>query len=97
MRNERVAILDGAHSLFQAKEQLSNAKTAHAHDAVGLRAIPGFRQLVLDAIKDVGAGVSGKMASIDVGVVCDAPVANAIGKALFSRVLTALKAAKIHP
>ena len=59
---------------------------------LGLHAIPGFAGIVLDAIRDVASTrLLGKVAPIDVGVVCDGSAVRALGRAIHDRVRARLK------
>ena len=59
---------------------------------LGLHAIPGFAEIVLDAIRDVtSTGPLGKVALIDVGVGCDGTAVRALGRAIHDRVGARLK------
>ena len=109
MTEQRVAILDGSHSLFSTgnppsisaggKEKLvqstPSSKGSRGQDqggTLGLHAIPGFSEIVLDAIRDVASTRSlGKVAPIDVGVVCDGSAVRALGRAIHDRVRARLK------
>ena len=115
MKGQRVAILDGSHSLFgvnttsqQAvpfsvpsspkKEGQQDADTFK--DGLGLRAIPRFREIVLEAVEEVvafgpitqhGGAAQGRIVPIDVGVVCDTTAVRAIARAVHVRVVETLK------
>jgi len=103
MTEQRVAILDGSHSLFPRGNPPKGKKAAATPQAqappqddsiLGLRPIPGIREIVLDAIRDVistSTGPLGKVAPIDVGVVCDASAVRALGRAIHDRVQVRLK------
>jgi mediator of RNA polymerase II transcription subunit 14 len=118
MTEQRVAILDGSHSLFLSgnppssladtkgkkaahqpssrKNSLNQGQNDHHHDdeTLGLRPIPGFSQIVVDAIRDVtftAHAPLGKIAPIDVGVVCDVSAVRALGRAIHDRVSARLK------
>jgi len=116
MTEQRVAILDGSHSLFlsgnppssladtkgkkaahqpsSSKNSLNQGQNDHQHDneTLGLRPIPGFSQIVVDAIRDVTfTAPLGKIAPIDVGVVCDVSAVRALGRAIHDRVRARLK------
>ena len=110
MTEQRVAILDGSHSLFSTGNPPSisaggkekklvqstpSSKGSRGQDeggTLGLHAIPGFAGIVLDAIRDVASTRSlGKVAPIDVGVVCDGSAVRALGRAIHDRVRARLK------
>jgi mediator of RNA polymerase II transcription subunit 14 len=104
MTGQRVAILDGSHSLFLTRTLQSLPTPADADttqpsassgsrdqdlgdSTLGLQPIPGFNEIILDAIREVAStGTLGKIASIDVGVVCDTSAVRAIGRAIHDRV-----------
>jgi mediator of RNA polymerase II transcription subunit 14 len=103
MTDQRVVILDGSRSLFLPINQLSiqadgsgnnvtrPPATSNSQDqgenTSSLQPIPGFDEIILDAIRDVtSTGTLGKVAPIDVGVVCDASSVRAIGRAIHDRV-----------
>jgi mediator of RNA polymerase II transcription subunit 14 len=63
---------------------------------LGLHPIPGFAEIILDSIRDVtstwtGAGGLGKLAPVDVGVVCDVSAVRVLGRAIHDRVRVRLK------
>ncbi|KAJ6602180.1 mediator complex subunit MED14-domain-containing protein [Mycena sp. CBHHK59/15] len=89
MSNQRVLILDGSHSLFN---------TGPAEDRpgpdLGLQPIPRFREIVLDASREMvsSAAVSlGKIAPMDVGVVCETGIVRALGRAIHAAVVDVMK------
>ena len=88
MSERRVAILDASHSLF-----LSGAgETSSSESTLILQPIPGFAEIIQDAIREVMTfGISGKVVSVDVGVVCDAESVGGVGRAIHDRVLTRLE------
>ncbi|KIJ05674.1 hypothetical protein PAXINDRAFT_21088 [Paxillus involutus ATCC 200175] len=97
LTGKRIAILDASHSLFQgaAAAPLSQDDS----DGFGFQPIPDFKAMVLDAVRSTrplssGAGMStsrGKIAPIDVGVVCEGSAVGPVMKALHERVLKKLK------
>ena len=59
---------------------------------LGLRPIPGFSEIIVDAIRDATLTASlGKIAPIDVGVVCDVSAVRALGRAIHDRLRARLK------
>jgi mediator of RNA polymerase II transcription subunit 14 len=69
---------------------------------LGLHPIPGFAEIILDSIRDVtstwtagggggGGGGLGKLAPVDVGVVCDVSAVRVLGRAIHDRVRVRLK------
>jgi len=120
MTEQRVAILDGSHSLFPpgppsstlvAAAAAGNKKPSKAQphppppstkkgqdegsssSTLGLHPIPGFAEIILDSIRDAISteGSLGKLAPVDVGVVCDASAVRALGRAIHDRVRARLK------
>lgn len=93
MTNQRVAILDGSHSLFDITPSGSSAtglSRGSVDDSLGLQPIPRFQEIVTGVVQDViasGDVVLGKIAVVDVGVVCDAASVRHIGKAIHAKVL----------
>ncbi|KAH7925939.1 MED14-domain-containing protein [Leucogyrophana mollusca] len=90
MTGQRIAIIDGARSLFRGEELTPSTSTT---DAIGLQPISDFSSLVLDAIRSVRSGNSnaGGIAPIDVGVVCHKGVVTAVTRALHERILRQMK------
>jgi mediator of RNA polymerase II transcription subunit 14 len=107
MTEQRVAILDASHSLFQAGNPPSTLVGSKGKNAaqppsrkdqgsdqgtLGLHPIPGFAEIIVDAIRDTTSlGSLGKIAPIDVGVICDASAVRALGRAIHDRVRARLK------
>jgi len=105
MKGQRVCILDGSHSLFDdaspatissspQKQTTPLPSSSEGNEHLGLQPIPNFREVVLDTAREVissGRVELGKIAPIDVGVVCDASSVRAVGRAIHSRVLQQLK------
>lgn len=61
---------------------------------LGLRPISGFAEIVMDSIREVTStakGSLGKIAPIDVGVVCEGRAVRALGRAIHDRVRARLK------
>lgn len=93
MTGQRIVILDASHSLFAADlSSLTSNTTTPAQpdtDALGLQPIPGFAEIIMDAIRDVaatGKAGLGTVAPVDVGVVCDAGAVRALGRVIHERV-----------
>lgn len=87
MSERRVAILDASHSLF-----LSGAGETSSESTLIVQPIPGFTEIIQDAIREVMTfGISGKVVSVDVGVVCDVESVGGLGRAIHDRVLTRLE------
>jgi len=81
MSDQRVAILDASHSLFDVQTR----KGLDEVDQLVLQPIPQFRDIVSDTVRtvlDAGNFKLGKVAVIDVGVICDT-----IGVAMLTRLI----------
>lgn len=87
MKNRRVAILDGSHSLFYSKIEV-NEPTSKLH----LQPIPRIRTLVFEVLKTlVASGVlTSRVIPIEVGVICDLGDVRAVGNAMHKVVLQGL-------
>ena len=89
MSDQRVAILDASHSLFdvQIKKELEV-------DQLVLQPIPQFRHIISDAVRtglDTGNLKMGTVADIDVGVVCDATGVSMLTRLIHAQVLQKLE------
>lgn len=92
MSGQRVAILDASHSLFETKRQGGTAPET-VENEVMLRPIPHFKEIVLDAVKQVMLAEnvqSHNIAAIDVGVVCDTDLVGALGRIIHTKVVEQL-------
>lgn len=102
MTEQRVAILDGSHSLFLSGEVPSGSGADRTTFSIGgherdstltLQPIAGFNEIVQDAVREVITfGTPGKVVPVDVGVICDASTVRAMGRAIHDRVLLRLNA-----
>lgn len=100
MSEQRVAILDGSHSLFLSGDISSGTGTDKTTFSIGgqerdstltLQPIAGFKDIIQDAIREVTSyETTGRIAPIDVGVVCDASTVRAMGRAIHDRVRSRL-------
>lgn len=91
MTNKRIAILDASHSLFQSSSHPLPESDTKPFD---LLPIPDFRALVVDAVRAAlppGSVNKGRVAVIDVGVVCEGCTVGGVLRALHVRVLRKLK------
>ncbi|KAJ7287402.1 mediator complex subunit MED14-domain-containing protein [Mycena rebaudengoi] len=91
MTNERVLILDGSRSLFNTGSSPSEERT---DTQLGLQPIPRFREIVLDVVKSLissGAASPGKIAPLDVGVVCETHVVRTLTGRIYAAVIEAVK------
>jgi mediator of RNA polymerase II transcription subunit 14 len=90
MSDQRVAILDASHSLFDVRTR----KGLDEVDQLVLQPIPQFRDIVSDAARTgLGAGNSklGKVAVIDVGVICDTTGVSMLTRLIHAQVLQKLE------
>ncbi|KAJ7502829.1 mediator complex subunit MED14-domain-containing protein [Mycena galericulata] len=86
MTNQRVLILDGSYSLF-------NAGRSEDHE-FGLVPIPRFSEVVLHVVKSTissGAASPGKVAPLDTGVVCRTDIVRTLGRAIYLAVAENMK------
>ncbi|KAH7915167.1 mediator complex subunit MED14-domain-containing protein [Hygrophoropsis aurantiaca] len=88
MTGQRIAIVDGVHSLFRKDES-----AAASPDVFGLQPIPGFSSLVNDTVTSVRTTKPnfGGIAPIDVGIVCDKRMVTVVARALHESILRRLK------
>ncbi|KAG6857789.1 hypothetical protein H0H87_004205 [Tephrocybe sp. NHM501043] len=89
MTEQRVAILDASFSLFDPAGS-KGAVEAGARELLGLKPIPQFKEIVTDAVQDMislGKLQPGKIAVIDVGVICDTGTVGELGKTIHSKVV----------
>ncbi|EGO25140.1 hypothetical protein SERLADRAFT_414850 [Serpula lacrymans var. lacrymans S7.9] len=96
MNNQRVAIIDGSHSLFGSDVSGSaSVSSTSSPDLLGLQAIPDLPSLIQAAVHSVrsaSGGLSlGKIAPIDVGIVCNTGAVGAVARALHERILKKLQ------
>lgn len=93
MTNERVLILDGSRSLFNTGSSPPEERT---DTQLGLQPIPRFREIVLDVVKSLissssGAASPGKIAPLDVGVMCETHVVRTLTGRIYAAVIEAVK------
>ena len=107
MTGARVVIVDGSHTLFDegvgdsrgaaARRPGASSRTTSLANTGALQAIPDFRALVAEAIKDaVAQGVKGQFAPIDIGVICDIAAVRVVGRRLYERVFAKLAQTQAH-
>ncbi|KAF9497312.1 MED14-domain-containing protein [Pleurotus eryngii] len=85
MHDQKVVILDGSHSLF------SKSSSDDDTSSLGLKPLPKLREAIAAAMKEVRAtAVRGRIAPINVGVVCDCAVVRPLAKALHAQILLQL-------
>jgi mediator of RNA polymerase II transcription subunit 14 len=93
MDNQRVTILDGSRSLFELGTSSTKANQEDPDEHLGLQPIPGLELIVAEAVRSVASTIDvapGKIAVIDVGVICDTSIVRCLGQAIHSRVLQKL-------
>lgn len=104
MSGRRVSIIDASHiltlhSISKSPDGLSStfsksqSQRPAAENELGvLQPIPGLRDLLRDAVKTAGPRVQpGKIAQIDVGLICGVDAVQFVGRGLHERVLRHLK------
>lgn len=94
MRNGRVCILDASHSLFVATSSTSSSPSA-SESGLLLQPIPDLRQILVEALKELrtqeSTMIEGKVAVVDVGIVCGIGVVKGIGRRVWSGIAQTLK------
>ena len=93
MSDQRVAILDASHSLFDVQIPDKMTKKEPEIDELVLQPIPQFRDIVSDAARtclEAGELKMGRVAVIDVGAVCDATGVGILTRSIHSQVLQKL-------
>ena len=94
MSDQRVAILDASHSLFDVQIPDKIARKGPEVDQLVLQPIPQFRDIISDAARtrlDTGNFKMGRMAVIDVGVVCDTAGVSMLTRLIHVQVLQKLE------
>jgi len=94
MSNQRIAILDASHSLFDVQIPDKSARKEPGIDALVLQPIPQFRDIVSDAVRshlDAAEIQMGKVAVVDVGAVCDATGVGVLARSIHAKVLQTLE------
>ncbi|KAG5646818.1 hypothetical protein DXG03_002195 [Asterophora parasitica] len=85
----RVAILDGSYSLFNPTATTTSA-SPDTGDTLDLRPIPQFKEIIGGVVRDMissGLVEAGKVAVVDVGVICDTTNVRDLGRAIHAKVL----------
>lgn len=98
----RVLIIDGSHSIFGNDPQHASDDKEHLKTttdrSLTLQPIPEFRRLLLEAIQEASSSKAlGKVAQIDVGLICNARIVSVIAKPLHMKVLRRLKEVLVKP
>lgn len=95
MNDQKIAILDSSHSLFDAKTPgVSAVETDPVIDDLVLQPIPRMREIVTDSVRSglqSGQLTVGKVAAIDIGVVCNASGVGPLTQAIHRQILEQLK------
>jgi mediator of RNA polymerase II transcription subunit 14 len=94
MNDQNIAILDSSHSLFDVQTPGKTVTKDPVVDDLVLQPIPQMRDIVTDAVQNglaSGQLTMGKVAAIDIGVVCDASGVGPLTKAIHTRILEQLK------
>lgn len=87
MTSQRIAILDASHSLFDV------GKKDPLIDGLVLQPIPRLREIVSEAVREglaSGKLAVGKIAAVDVGVVCNGGSVGVLTSAIHAQVLKEL-------
>ncbi|KAF5386160.1 hypothetical protein D9615_002363 [Tricholomella constricta] len=90
MSGRRVAILDGSYSLFDPAASTTPSTSSDTDDTLGLRPIPQFTEIVTGVVRDMVSSErvqAGKIAVVDVGVICDTATVRDLGRAIHAKVL----------
>lgn len=96
MTNQRVAILDGSSSLYPSPNSVKPPSESNSNSMPGLQPIPQFREIVTEVVKTAlaaGDVQPGKIARVDMGVVCECTAVRRLAKAMHARVAEVLIAA----
>jgi len=94
MSGQRVAILDASHSLFDVQMPGKTPAKDPVVDGLVLQRIPRFREIVVNTVQEgltSGKLTMGKIAAIDVGVVCDGAGVGFLTKVIHAQVLEQIK------
>jgi len=94
LTDQRIAIIDASHSLFDVHPPGKPILKDSTDRELGLQPIPQFREIVATTVQEgyaSGKLMTGKVAAIDVGVVCNSGGAEVLAKAIHTRVLEQLK------
>jgi mediator of RNA polymerase II transcription subunit 14 len=98
MTGQRVAILDGSSSFYATPNSTKSSLGGSSPDSteVGLRPLPHFNSIVTAVVKKaLAAGDirAGKIARVDLGVICECADVRKLARAIHSRVADVLVAA----
>jgi mediator of RNA polymerase II transcription subunit 14 len=88
LKEGRVSIVDASHEMFD--HTTSTAKAFY--DMFGLEPIPDFSKIVVDVMLDLRDRTGlGRIALVDVGVICPSSAVTVVGRAIHSRIVGRLK------
>ncbi|KAM6502426.1 Mediator complex subunit MED14 domain containing protein [Amanita muscaria] len=93
MSQQRVAILDASHSLF---DTIRSKNLADGNHKVGLQPIPQFQEILQSTVKKASESLANgqsleRVAILGVGIVCGTRSILALGRGIHNRVLARLK------
>ncbi|KAF8893946.1 mediator complex subunit MED14-domain-containing protein [Infundibulicybe gibba] len=89
MGDKRIIILDGSYSLFDFK-----ASNMDSPDELGLLPIPHFQDIITSTIQELDPPTRtslGKIALVDVGLICESQAVGMLGRALYTKMLAIIK------
>ncbi|KAF8637952.1 hypothetical protein AX16_010585 [Volvariella volvacea WC 439] len=100
LHDKRVAIIDASHCVCLADRKKNvtasnDPNSSSSSDSPGLQPIPQFSEVIISAAKQAvlrGSAKPGRVAVIDVGVVCDASAVQGLGRIIHRGVVEKLKA-----
>jgi mediator of RNA polymerase II transcription subunit 14 len=90
MSGQRVAILDGSHSLFEISMPSSSEKGDIMDEHVCWQPIPGLEGIIMDAVKEavsISGVAAGNITVVGVGVICDTSIVGLLGRTIHTKVL----------
>lgn len=94
MTNQRVAILDGSHSLFKPSNVRLDTGAEADISKLALQPIPQFATVTKEAVAEAaaGGGEGRNIVDVNVGVICEAAAVGLVAQSLHRRVVERLKA-----
>ncbi|KAF9484518.1 MED14-domain-containing protein [Pholiota conissans] len=94
MNDQNIAILDSSHSLFDVQTPGKTVAGDSLLDNLVLQPIPRMREIVADAVQNglaSGQLTMGKVAAIDIGVICNASGVGVLMEAIHAQIVEELK------
>ncbi|TFK53984.1 MED14-domain-containing protein [Heliocybe sulcata] len=96
MKGHQIAILDASHSVYGGHtltDTFPIPKSEAGHELMVLQAIPEFKGIVQAAAKEVALTMKpkGHLAAVDVGIICDIPLARPLIRSVHEKVLQKLQ------